>query len=313
MNMPEVVGIQFLKGGKAFFFLSPGKRLPLDTLCVVETEHGPQMARVVRPTQTIPDNRAQGPLRKVLRVATPHDSEQYAANERREQEAYRLCRRLEVEKKLSMKLVNVTYTLDGRKAVFYFTAENRVDFRELVKDLAQALKVKIEMRQIGVRDEARRLGGVGCCGRTLCCCSFLKDFVSVSIRMAKEQNLSLNPTKVSGLCGRLMCCLSYEYGCYTEERRKQIEESQRESPAEAGSGCAGCEQAKAQTETIKPGREKSPVFYRRNSRLDQKVKPGVGLSSAPTPAPQKPQSKFEKRRPPHHRFHEGPKNQSQPK
>jgi hypothetical protein len=152
-----------------------------------------------------------------------------------------------LDKALSMKLVDVTYTLDSRKAIFYFTSENRVDFRELVKELAHALKVKIEMRQIGVRDEARRLGGVGCCGQSLCCCSFLKDFVSVSIRMAKDQNVSLNPTKVSGICGRLMCCLSYEYEGPKAKTRKPDGKPEgkpggekERTCAQAGTPCPGC-------------------------------------------------------------------------
>ncbi|MCK5217983.1 hypothetical protein KAR10_00575 [bacterium] len=207
--MPEVTGIQLVKGGRVFYSLWSGKRLELDSFCVVETKYGPNMARVVRPKCILSEDRIAESTRRILRPATDRDQEQFKNNERREKEARRICRKKILEKGLSMKLVDVSYTLDARKAVFYFTAENRVDFRELVKELARALKIKIEMRQIGVRDEARRLGGVGCCGRSLCCCTFLKDFVSVSIRLAKDQNLSLNPSKISGVCGRLMCCLSY--------------------------------------------------------------------------------------------------------
>ncbi len=208
--MPEAIGVQLIKGGRVFYGLWSGKRLELDSFCVVETEYGPNMARVVRTSRVVPGNQIAQSIRRILRPATIRDQEQLKNNERREGEANRICRKKIQEKSLSMKMVDVSYTLDARKAIFYFTAENRVDFRELVKELAQALKIKIEMRQIGVRDEARRLGGVGCCGRPMCCCTFLKDFVSVSIRMAKDQNLSLNPAKISGICGRLMCCLSYE-------------------------------------------------------------------------------------------------------
>lgn len=232
--MTEVVGLQSLKGGKANYYLPQGRKLALETVCVIETEHGLNLARVVKINRNIGDDRAGGNLRKVLRVASVRDRELYDQNQAREQEAFRIAQRKIQERKLPMKLVDVTYTLDSRKAVFFFTAENRVDFRELVKDLAQVLKIKIEMRQIGVRDEARRLGGVGSCGRSLCCCVFLKDFISVSIRMAKDQNLSLNPTKVSGLCGRLMCCLSYEYADNKGKRAK----AEKEACAAGGGECA---------------------------------------------------------------------------
>jgi cell fate regulator YaaT (PSP1 superfamily) len=225
--MQDVVGVQFLKGGCVYYYRAPQEgALPLHTVVVVESDHGLQLARVVRGCCRLQEKQAGANLRSILRVATMRDQDQQQRNELKEQEAYRLCRQKVQDKDLKMKLVDVTYTLDGRKAVFFFTAENRVDFRELVKELAQSLRLKIEMRQIGVRDEARRLGGVGGCGRPLCCSSFLRDFSSVSIRMAKEQNLSLNPTKVSGLCGRLMCCLAYEYeGSLARGKRKPAEES----------------------------------------------------------------------------------------
>jgi cell fate regulator YaaT (PSP1 superfamily) len=241
--MADVVGLQFMKGGGVYYYLPLDKPLKTGTLCVVEAEHGLYVAKVIHAQLQIQDRFLQGNLPRILRVATPRDNEQMKTNERREKEAYRLCRKKVKEKKLAMKLVDVTYTLDGRKAVFYFTAENRIDFRELVKELAQALKVKIEMRQIGVRDETRRLGGVGCCGRTLCCCSFLHDFVSVSIRMAKDQNLSLNPTKVSGLCGRLMCCLAYEYEGPNRDKKKKKDEK----PEKPGSECLAEPQAGAES------------------------------------------------------------------
>jgi len=252
--MPEVVGVKYLKGGGVYYFLTPKERLPLDSFCVVEGEHGLQIARVVRASHSIPSDRLPDNLRAIVRVASGRDHEQWKRNQKKEQDAYRLCRKKVQEKGLQMKLVDVSYTLDGRKAIFFFTAESRVDFRELVKELAQALKIKIEMRQIGVRDEARRLGGVGCCGRVLCCATFLKDFASVSIRMAKAQNLSLNPTKVSGLCGRLMCCLAYEYeGTAAKGKKKKGERktstegnslNKQASQASVHAGCAGeCESA----------------------------------------------------------------------
>jgi cell fate regulator YaaT (PSP1 superfamily) len=244
--MPEMVGVQYLKGGGVYYFLTPKERLALDSFCVVEGEHGVQMARVVRGSKHVEEDHLPQNIRPIVRAASARDHEQLNKNYKKERDAYRLCRQKVQEKDMLMKLVDVSYTLDGRKAIFYFTAENRVDFRELVKELAQALKMKIEMRQIGVRDEARRLGGVGCCGRTLCCASFLKDFASVSIRMAKEQNLSLNPTKVSGLCGRLMCCLAYEYeGSAGKGRKKKFEnksgkEGKSEKATEAHGNCGAC-------------------------------------------------------------------------
>lgn len=269
--MSEVVSVQFPEGGKQYYYLAPGPRLKVDTLCVVETEFGPALARVVKLNPPRADRKGLGPLRRVLRVATARDLEQRKHNERLERDAYRLCRQKVLEKKLAMKLVDVVYTLEGRKAIFFFTSENRVDFRELVKELAQALRVKIEMRQIGVRDEARRLGGVGACGRALCCCTFLKDFVSVSIRMAKDQNVSLNPTKVSGICGRLMCCLSYEHDPSKAKRKKG------EGKPGAGSGeaqgvpacdgeCAACANGAAQPPEENRSAEERPAVRNPNPR-----------------------------------------------
>lgn len=257
--MSEIVCVQFREGGKPQNYLSNNLELKVNTLCVVETEHGPAVARVVHPHRVLSDRKQlPGPLRRVLRLATPRDLELIRTNDRLEREAYRLCGQKIEEKNLPMKLVDVTYTLEGRKAVFYFTAENRVDFRELVRDLAQSLRVKIEMRQIGVRDEARRLGGVGACGRTLCCCTFLRDFVSVSIRMAKDQNISLNPTKVSGICGRLMCCLSYEYDP-TKPRRKKGEPAPAGGEAQAAGAPAqegSCTECPAREAHAAPGEAK---------------------------------------------------------
>lgn len=266
--MQDVVGVQFLKGGCVHYYRAPQETaFPLHTVVVVESDHGLQLARVVRGCCRLNEKQSGANLRSIVRAATLRDQEQQHRNELKEQEAYRLCRQKVQDKDLKMKLVDVTYTLDGRKAVFFFTAENRVDFRELVKELAQALRLKIEMRQIGVRDEARRLGGVGGCGRQLCCSSFLRDFSSVSIRMAKEQNLSLNPTKVSGLCGRLMCCLAYEYeGTLTRGKRKPAEEA---APAPAGAPTPAPAQAGAPVQPGEPqaaGQGKPAGGFRRSRR-----------------------------------------------
>ena len=207
----SIIGVQFARNSRLVYCLTDIKTLALNTICVVDTKYGLALGQVVKLKRLLPSRWKKANLKRIIRVATEKDKEQYKKNLAREQKAYQTCRQKILEKKIPMRLINVVYSLDVRKAVFYFTADNRVDFRELVKDLAKIFKTKIEMRQIGVRDEARHLGGVGCCGQQLCCCAFLKDFISVSIRMAKDQNCSLNPGKVSGICGRLMCCLAFEH------------------------------------------------------------------------------------------------------
>lgn len=212
--MAKVVGIRFKKAGKIYYFLPGGQDLKPNDYVIVETARGMEYGSVVLPLREIPAEEIVSPLKEVLRKATVEDEEQYAGNEEKEKEAFQICMAKIAAHKLPMKLVDVEYTFDGNKIIFSFTAEGRVDFRELVKDLAAVFRTRIELRQIGVRDEAKMLGGLGSCGRELCCASFLGDFEPVSIRMAKDQNLSLNPTKISGICGRLMCCLKYENGCY---------------------------------------------------------------------------------------------------
>lgn len=212
--MVKVVGIRFKKAGKIYFFLPGNQVLEPDDNVIVETARGLEFGKVVLPLREISDDKVVSPLKEVLRKATTEDEEQYRNNEKREKEAFQICMTKIAAHGLPMKLIDVEYTFDVNKIIFSFTAEGRVDFRELVKDLASVFRTRIELRQIGVRDEAKMLGGLGSCGRELCCASFLGDFEPVSIRMAKDQNLSLNPTKISGICGRLMCCLKYENGCY---------------------------------------------------------------------------------------------------
>jgi cell fate regulator YaaT (PSP1 superfamily) len=215
----RVVAIQFNHAGKMYDFnagemdLKPGDRV------VVDTERGAGLGMVVAaPVEKDPAQYAQ-PLAMVRRLMTPEDEQTQAHHARREQEAREFCLRRIKERGMEMKLVRVEYLFDGSKAIFYFTADGRVDFRELVKDLAHTFHTRIEMRQIGVRDESKMVGGLGICGRELCCASFLRDFQPVSVKMAKEQNLALNPTKISGQCGRLLCCLDYEYEAYCELRK----------------------------------------------------------------------------------------------
>jgi len=206
----DVVGVRFKKAGKIYYF-DPGEfAIPKDDFVIVETVRGVEFGKVVTARKQVDENDVVLPLKKVLRVADAKDKLIVDENKAAAEEAYSICSQKVVEHKLDMKLVDVSYTFDRNKVVFYFTADGRVDFRDLVKDLAAIFRTRIELRQIGVRDEAKMLGGIGPCGRMLCCSTFLGDFEPVSIKMAKDQNLSLNPTKISGLCGRLMCCLKYE-------------------------------------------------------------------------------------------------------
>lgn len=212
--MIRVIGVRFKRAGKIYFF-APGELEPaVNDKVIVETARGIEFGEVVIPPREIREEEVVSPLKQVIRIATPEDEQVVERNKAKEKDAFQICLRKIEEHQLPMKLVDVEYTFDGNKIIFSFTAEGRVDFRELVKDLAAVFRTRIELRQIGVRDEAKLLGGLGSCGRVLCCASFLGDFEPVSIRMAKDQKLSLNPTKISGICGRLMCCLKYENGCY---------------------------------------------------------------------------------------------------
>ncbi len=212
----KVIAVRFKNNGKSYFF-DPGElQIEKDDYVIVETVKGIEYAQAVSNVQDIDDARITIPLRKVMRKATDTDKKQVEDNVQKEKNAYRIAQEKILEHKLDMKLTDVEYAFDNSKIIFFFVAEQRVDFRDLVKDLAGIFRTRIELRQIGVRDEARSLGGFGACGRPLCCAEFLSDFVPVSIKMAKEQNLSLNPTKISGVCGRLMCCLKYEEEAYEE-------------------------------------------------------------------------------------------------
>ena len=217
----EVVGIKFKKPGKIYFFDPAGLKLNLQDTVIADTANGEEFAKIAMANKLMPDEKIIEPLRKVLRVATKKDIRQNEENKQKEKEAFKIALDKIAKHKLPMKLIDVEYKFDRSKILFYFTADGRIDFRELVKDLAAIFKTRIELRQIGVRDEVRRMGGNGVCGRELCCCSFLNNFDAVSIKMAKEQNMSLNPSKISGVCGRLMCCLKYEQEVY-EEKAKHL-------------------------------------------------------------------------------------------
>ncbi|WP_079504173.1 PSP1 domain-containing protein [Mesobacillus jeotgali] len=208
--MYDVVGVRFKKAGKIYYFDPGDLSILKDEFVIVETVRGVEYGRVVIPRKQVGENDVVLPLKKVVRIADQKDRLIVEENKTAAKEAYDVCSEKVNEHQLDMKLVDVEYTFDRNKVIFYFTADGRVDFRELVKDLASIFRTRIELRQIGVRDEAKMLGGIGPCGRMLCCSTYLGDFDPVSIKMAKDQNLSLNPTKISGLCGRLMCCLKYE-------------------------------------------------------------------------------------------------------
>lgn len=214
--MIDVAGIRFKRVGKIYYF-SPGDlKLKQGDHVIVETSRGIEYGTVVIPLKKVTDDEIVPPLKKILRIATPDDDKQIEINKEKEKEAMKLCQEKINKHNLEMKLIDVEYTFDHNKVLFYFSADGRIDFRELVRDLAGVFKTRIELRQIGVRDEAKMMGGLGICGRQLCCSLFLSDFEPVSIKMAKEQNLSLNPTKISGTCGRLMCCLKNEQAAYED-------------------------------------------------------------------------------------------------
>ena len=218
--MIKVVGVRFKKAGKIYYFDPADMNIQKDTYVVVETARGIEFGECVIGIKEISENDIVAPLKSVLRIATEEDINKHFKNKDKEKDAFEICLKKIQEHGLTMKLIDVEYTFDNNKVIFYFTADGRVDFRELVKDLATIFKTRIELRQIGVRDEAKMLGGLGPCGRPMCCSTFLGDFASVSIKMAKEQNLSLNPTKISGICGRLMCCLNYEQSTYEDIRKR---------------------------------------------------------------------------------------------
>jgi cell fate regulator YaaT (PSP1 superfamily) len=215
----KVIGVRFRQAGKIYYFDPVDLELQRGDHVIVETVRGIEYGKVVLGIRYVNEDEVVLPLKKVIRIATPGDHKQVEENSAAAKEALKICAEKVREHQLEMKLVDAEYTFDRNKIIFYFTADGRVDFRELVRDLAAVFRTRIELRQIGVRDEAKMLGGIGPCGRILCCSSFLGDFEPVSIKMAKDQNLSLNPAKISGLCGRLMCCLKYENDHYEEAKQ----------------------------------------------------------------------------------------------
>ncbi|AKL93592.1 stage 0 sporulation protein YaaT [Clostridium aceticum] len=214
--MVTVVGVRFKKAGKIYYFNPKDINIQKNNCVIVETARGIEFGEVVVGPKEVSEEEIVAPLKDVIRVVTEEDQQQHFENKQKEKEALEVCLEKISNHQLDMKLIDVEYTFDNNKVIFYFTADGRVDFRELVKDLAAIFKTRIELRQIGVRDESKMLGGIGTCGKPLCCATWLGDFEPVSIKMAKEQSLSLNPTKISGICGRLFCCLKYEHDMYQE-------------------------------------------------------------------------------------------------
>ena len=218
--MKRIIGVRFKRLGKIYFFNPNWLEVKKGENVIVETTQGEEIAEVVVPNRMIEEEKLVVPLKRVIRIASVRDFKHAEECRKKEKEAFEVCNKKIKEHNLNMTLTDVEYKFDNSKILFYFTADGRVDFRDLVKDLAAVYKTRIELRQIGVRDEVKRIGGNGVCGRELCCCSFLRDFETVSIKMAKEQNISLNPSKISGNCGRLMCCLKYEQEVYEDKLKK---------------------------------------------------------------------------------------------
>ena len=267
--MKNIIGVRFKKPGKIYFFDPGNLKITKQDSVIVETAMGQELGEVIIPNREIPDEKIVSPLKKVIRIADDKDKKHHEENKKKEKEAFVVCNKKIKEHKLDMNLTDVAYNFDNSKIIFYFTADGRIDFRELVKDLAAIYKTRIELRQIGVRDEVRRIGGNGICGRELCCCSFLNNFDAVSIKMAKEQNISLNPSKISGNCGRLMCCLKYEQDVY-EEKIKKLPKIGAIVKTEDGEGeVCGIETLK---ERIKVKfTDEEDTFYKRYELKDIKV------------------------------------------
>lgn len=259
--MQEIVGVKFKKLGKIYFFNPNGFSLDKGTNVIVETARGLEFGEVAITNSKIKEDKIVAPLKNVIRVATDEDAKTFEENERKATEAYKVCEEKIIKHDLDMKLIDVEYTFDNTKLLFYFTADGRIDFRDLVKDLAAIYKTRIELRQIGVRDEVKMLGGYGMCGRELCCCNHLTDLNPVSIKMAKEQGLSLNPTKISGVCGRLMCCLKHEHEVY-EEKLSRLPNAGSLVKTPEGKGTV--EEVEVLKEEVRVKLEKDGTFVRKS-------------------------------------------------
>lgn len=267
--MKNIIGVKFKKTGKIYFFDPKNFEIEKGKYVIVETAMGQEYGEVVIPNRLIPEEKLVTPLKPIIRVATKEDAKHNEENKKKEKEAFNVCIEKIKKHNLGMTLTDVEYKFDNSKILFFYTADGRVDFRELAKDLASVFKTRIELRQLGVRDEVRRMGGNGMCGRELCCCSFLSNFETVSIKMAKEQNIGLNPSKISGNCGRLMCCLKYEQNVYDEKVKKLPKIGAIVKTPDGEGQVCGVETLKERLKVkLQEGED---VFYRRYDMKDIKV------------------------------------------
>ena len=276
--MKNIVGIRFKKPGKIYFFDPGYLKINQKDKVVVETSLGEELGEVVISKRSMPEDKIVAPLKKVIRIATLKDLKHAEENKKKEKEAFKICEEKIKKYKLDMHLTDVEYKFDNSKILFYFTADGRIDFRELVKDLASIFKTRIELRQIGVRDEVKRIGGNGVCGRELCCCSFLGDFETVSIKMAKEQNISLNPSKISGNCGRLMCCLKYEQEVY-EDKLKRLPKIGSTVKTVDGEGIVDSIETLKEIVKVKFKDEDDNYFYKKYPSTDIKILKSVSVEN----------------------------------
>lgn len=268
--MKVIVGVRFKKSGKIYFFNPGNLHINLKNKVIVETALGEELGEVVAKKKLLTDNELNSPLKKVIRIANHKDIKHDEENKKKEKEAFKICEEKIRKLKLDMHLTEVQYTFDNSKLLFCFTADGRIDFRELVKELASIFKTRIELRQIGVRDEVKRIGGNGICGRELCCCSFLNNFETVSIKMAKEQNMSLNPSKISGNCGRLMCCLKYEQEVY-EDKLKHLPKIGAVVQAEDGEGVVDSIETLKEIVKVKLKDDNDETYYKKYNANDLKI------------------------------------------
>ncbi len=268
--MKEIIGVRFKKTGKIYFFDPNGVTLKKGQNVIVETSMGLEYGEIVIENRKMPEEKLENELKKITRVATKQDRKHYEENKQKEKEAFNICLKNIKKHKLDMNLIDVEYKFDNSKILFYFTAEGRIDFRELVKDLAAVFRTRIELRQIGVRDEVKRIGGNGVCGRELCCCSFLGNFETVSIKMAKEQNISLNPSKISGNCGRLMCCLKYEQEVYEEKLSRLPKVGAIVKVAEEGEGIVDSVETLKEQVRVK-FKDKEGFYYKKVKAQNLKI------------------------------------------
>ncbi len=268
--MKVIIGVRFKKPGKVYFFDPGNLHIATKTKVIVETALGEELGEVVAKKKLLPNTELNTPLKKVIRIANYKDIKHYNENKKKEEEAFKICEEKIKKLKLDMHLTDVEYSFDNSKLLFYFTADGRIDFRELVKELAAIFKTRIELRQIGVRDEVRRIGGNGICGRELCCCSFLNNFEAVSIKMAKEQNMSLNPSKISGNCGRLMCCLKYEQNVY-EDKLSHLPKIGAIVKTEDGEGVVDSIETLKEIVKVKLKDDNDETYYKKYNAKDLKI------------------------------------------